>query len=294
MKDVQYFAPETLEETLELLGEYGTAIQVLAGGTDLVRDMNLEFKIPDNIVWIGRLGLEYVDEDDGMIRVGAATRMQTAGDSPVLRRKAAAVARASGKLASPPVRSLATLGGNVCNASPGADTGCALLGLGAEVVLTSTDGERVVPLHEFFTGPNETVLEPGEMMTEIRVRPTGENEGSAYAKVGRRQALTLAVLNAASRVKLDAQGKCESAIIALGAAAPVPLRARKAESVLQGQPFTEEAIQAAAEVAASEIRPIDDVHGSAWYRHRLAKVLVARTLREAGGVLNSSKVGGAG
>jgi carbon-monoxide dehydrogenase medium subunit len=293
VKDVRYFAPETLEETLELLGDYGAGVKVLAGGTDLVRDMNLEFKIPDNILWIGRLGLEYIDEEDGMIRIGAATRMQTAGDSPLLRQKAASVARAAGKLASPPVRSLATLGGNLCNASPGADAACALLGLGADVVLSSADGERVVPLHEFFTGPNQTVLEPGEMMIEIRVRPTGENERSAYAKVGRRQALTLAVLNAASRVELDDEGNCEAAIIAIGAAAPVPLRACEAEAALQGQPFTEEAIQSAADIAAAEIRPIDDVHGSAWYRRRLAAVLVARTLRQAGGVLSLSMGGGA-
>lgn len=284
MKDVQYFAPDTLEEALQLLGEYGSSISVLSGGTDLVRDMNLEFKIPDNIVWIGRLGLGYIEDEGDVIRIGAATSMQTAGDSKLLRAKAGAVARAAGKIASPPVRSLATLGGNLCNASPGADTGCALLGLGAEVLLTSAEGQRVVPLRAFFTGPNQTVLQPGEIMTEIRVRPLEKGEGAAYAKVGRRQAMTLAVLNTASRVKLDAQGNCESVIIAVGAAAPIPMRAVEAEAILTGQPFTEEAILEAAEAASKEIQPIDDVHGTAWYRRRLARVLVARTLREAGGL----------
>jgi CO/xanthine dehydrogenase FAD-binding subunit len=284
VKDVQYFAPDTLEEALQILGDYGSRINVLAGGTDLVRDMNLEFKFPDNIVWIGHLGLEYIKEDGDVIRIGTATRMQTAGDSKLLQEKATAVARAAGKIASPPIRSLATLGGNLCTASPAADTGCALLGLGAEVVLTTAGGERVVPLHEFFTAPNQTVIQPGEMMTEIQIKPLGEREGSAYAKMGRRQAMTLAVLNVSSRVKLDDNGNCVSAIIGIGAAAPTPMRARQAEAVLTGQPFTEDAIAEAAETAVKEIQPIDDVHGSVWYRQKLTRVFVKCTLREAGGL----------
>jgi len=283
-KDVQYFAPTTLEETLQLLGKHGESIHVLAGGTDLVRDMNLGYASPKSIVWIGHLKLEYIKEEQGVIRIGAATRMQTAGASDLLWKKATALAQAAAKLASPPVRSLATLGGNICTASPAADTVCAMLGLGAEVVLVSLKGERVVPLHEFFTGPGETVRRPDELLTEIRIVPTSEREGSAYEKVGRRAALTLAVLNAASRVKLDGKGNCESAIIAVGAAAPTPLRIFRAEEALKGKPFTEEAIAQAAQIASEDIRPIDDVHGTAWYRRKLTKVLVSRTLRAAGGL----------
>lgn len=283
-KDVQYFAPRTLEEALQILGQHGAHINVLAGGTDLVRDMNLGYADPEKIMWIGHLGLEYIREEDGIIRIGAATRMQTAGSSDLLKQKAAALAKAAGKLASPPVRSLATLGGNICTASPAGDTVCAMLGLGAEVVLVSTRGERIVPLSEFFTGPGETVRQPDELLTEIHIKPTGEHEGSCYEKVGRRAALTLAVLNAASRVKLDSAGNCEAAIIAVGAAAPTPLRAVKAEASLVGQPFNEEAVAKAAEIATTEIKPIDDVHGTVWYRTKLTRVLVARTLREAGGL----------
>ena len=284
MKDVQYFAPGTLREALKLLGQHGARIRVLAGGTDLVRDMNLELKLPDNILWIGKLGLEYVRLEKGLIRIGAATRMQTAGDSRLLQTKASALAQAAGKLAAPPVRSLATLGGNICNASPAADTVCAMLALGAELVLSSQAGKRIVPLEKFFTGPGKTVLKAGEMLTEIRLRPTGNKEGSAYAKVGRRQALTLAVLNAAARVRLDGKGNCAEVNIAIGAAAPKPLRAHKAEAALRGKPVTPETIAAAAEVAASEIKPIDDVHGTAWYRRQLTRVLVARVLARAAGL----------
>lgn len=288
-KNVQYFAPETMEEALQILKERGSAVSILAGGTDLVRDMNLEFKIPDGIMWIGHLGLEYIEQENGTIRIGAATRMQSAGSSPLIQDKAGPLARAAGKMASPPVRSLATIGGNLCNASPGADSGCALLGLDAEVVLTSSSGERVVALREFFTGPNETVIKPDELMTEIRVRSVEEGEGASYAKIGRRKAMTLAVLNTTSRVKLDKNGNCELAHIAVGAAAPTPLRIDKAEKLLTGQPFTEDAVLEAAEVAMEEIQPIDDVHGSVWYQRKVTRVLVERTLREAGGLNGGAK-----
>lgn len=281
MKEVQYFAPATLEEALQLLEEFGSKLSVLAGGTDLVRDMNLEFKIPDGIMWIGKLGLEYIIDEGDVICIGAATRMQTAGSSELLKKKASAVARAAGKLASPPVRSLATLGGNLCTASPAADCGCALLGLGAEVQLTSKNGQRVIPLADFYRGPNETVIRPDELLTEIRVAPHGKREGSAYMKIGRRQAMTLAVINATSRVKLDDNGNCEVVNIAVGAAAPTLMRIKSAEKILAGQPFTDEAIQEAAALAADEIQPIDDVHGTIWYRRKVVPVLVERTLREA-------------
>lgn len=288
-KEVKFFAPDTVEEALQILKEHGSDVAVLAGGTDLVRDMNLEFKIPDSIMWIGKLGLEYIESDEKLIRMGAATRMQTAAASDVIQKKAGALAVAAGKMASPPVRSLATLGGNLVNASPGADAGCALLGLDAQVVLKSTAGERVVALQDFFTGPNETVIKPDELMTEIQVLPLGKNEGASYAKKGRRKAMTLAVLNTTSRIKLDGKGNCESAYIAVGAAAPVPLRIGKAEKALAGKPFTDEAILEAANTASEEIKPIDDVHGTEWYRRRIARVLVEKTLREAGGLNGGGK-----
>jgi CO/xanthine dehydrogenase FAD-binding subunit len=284
VKDVQYFAPDTMRKALTLLGTHGSRLRVLAGGTDLVRNMNLEFKVPDKILWIGKLELEYIRKEDGLLHIGAATRMQTAGASRVLQEKATAVAQAAGKMAAPPVRSLATLGGNICNASPAADAVCALLALGAEVSLRSRKAKRVVPLDKFFRGPGKTVIKPGELLTEIRLRPTGKGEGSAYAKVGRRQALTLAVLNAAARVELDSRGRCVDVRIAIGAAAPTPIRARKAEALLRGKPFTHEAIARAAEAAVGEIKPIDDVHGTAWYRRKLTRVLVARVLAQAGGL----------
>jgi CO/xanthine dehydrogenase FAD-binding subunit len=155
------------------------------------------------------------------------------------------------------------------------------VGLRAEVVLTSTNGQRVVPLENFYLGPKSTVIRPEELLTEILVRPTRDGEGSSYLKIGRRQALTLAVLNATSRVKLDGEGRVEAVSITVGAAAPTLLRIKLAETMLTGQKLTEEAIREAGEIAAREIKPIDDVHGTAWYKRKITPVLVARTLREA-------------
>jgi carbon-monoxide dehydrogenase medium subunit len=283
-KDLSYFAPKDLGEALDILAEHGQDVSVLAGGTDLVRDMNLEFKIPTGILWIGHLDLEYIKEEGDLLHIGAATRMQTAGDSKLLQEKAAAVARAAGKLASPPVRSLATLGGNLVTASPAGDATCALLGLGAEVLLKSSKDERLVPLDEFFVGPGETIIAPDELMIEIRVKPTGKGESSAYAKIGRRAALTLAVLNAAARVQLNGDGICQSATVAVGAAAPTPLRVKEAEEILSGEQLSDDVIQAAAEAAVKATKPIDDVHGTAWYRKKLTRVLVERTVRESAGL----------
>jgi CO/xanthine dehydrogenase FAD-binding subunit len=283
-KDVRFFAPQTLDEALHVLAEYGEHISVLAGGTDLVRNMNLQKESPDNILWIGRTRLEYIRRDDGLIHLGAATRMQVAAESELLLTKALSVARAAGKIASPSVRSLATLGGNICTASPAADAVAGMMGMDGAVLLANARGNRLVPLSEFFTGPGKTVRQPDELLVEIQIVPCGIGEGSSYAKMGRRASMTLAVLNTACRVKVDEQGKCAGVVIAIGSAAPTPMRAVKAEKVLLGQPFTEEAILEAAETASTEIKPIDDVHGTAWYRRKITRVMVARTLREAGGL----------
>lgn len=281
MKDVKYFAPALLTEALQILEEYGSGISVLAGGTDLVRDMNLERKIPQGILWIGRLNLEYIKEEDDLIHIGTATRMQTVGSSPILLEKATALAQAAGKMASPPVRSLATVGGNLVTASPAADPGCALLGLQAKVTLISAKGQRIVPLEDFYLGPNKTVIRPNELLLEILIKPTKEREGSSYLKIGRRQALTLAVLNATSRVKLASDGTVESVSIAVGAVAPTLLRIKPAEALLKGQKLNDELIQEAGRIAAKEIKPINDVHGTIWYKQKTTGVLVGRTLRQA-------------
>jgi carbon-monoxide dehydrogenase medium subunit len=280
-RDVRYFAPDTLEEALQILGEYGPNITVLAGGTDLVRDMNLHIKFPDNILWIGRLRLDYVNEGADSFSIGAATSIQALYDSDSILENAAAIAHSCHQFASPPIRGLATIGGNLCNASPGADTAPALLGLGTEVVLSSGEGSRVVPLEDFFLGPRKTVLEPGELMTEIRVK---KSTRSSFIKLGRRQGSTLAVLNVSTNLKMNGGGVCEDVRVAIGAAAPTPFRASKTEETLRGQALTEEAIKAAADVVAGEISPIDDIHGTAWYQRKVVGVLLARSLQQAAGL----------
>ncbi|MGB9592714.1 MAG: FAD binding domain-containing protein, partial [Anaerolineae bacterium] len=180
------------------------------------------------------------------------------------------------------------------NASPAADLATPLIALGATVVLVSAEGEREVPVEDFFKGPGETVLQPGELIKEVRV-PIKKGK-SVFLKLGRRKAMTLSVVNVAVYVEMEKGQKCVDARVALGAMAPVPLRCRKAEGVLQGcvlpmsalegAEFLDKArIERAAELAIAESSPIDDQRATAWYRRKAGKVLVARALAAAAGVV---------
>lgn len=280
MKATQYYAPGALDEALSLLAEHGPRATVLAGGTDVVVDMNLGHLKPEVIIYVGNLPLDTVEEKDGFLCIGPTTKMVTLAQSPLVKAKASVLAEAAASVGSPLIRNLATVGGNLCNASPAADTACALLALEAEVKLTSQKGERVVPLTEFFVGPQETVREATELLTEICIPlPEGE-QGSRFIKLGRRKAVSLSVVNVTT--VLDFKNRtCREAKIALGAVAPTPIRAGKAEALLVGQALTDGLIEKAAAAAVEETSPVDDGRATAWYRRKVTGVLVARALKEA-------------
>ncbi|MBC7259732.1 MAG: xanthine dehydrogenase family protein subunit M [Chloroflexi bacterium] len=293
MKDVLYFAPTELTEALKFLAQYGEKATVLAGGTDLVPRMNYYELKPEVLVYIGNLGLDYIEQADGKLVIGAATPTAKIAASPLIAEKAAALAEAARLSASPAIRTAGTIGGNLANASPAADLATPLIALGATVVLVSATGEREVPVEDFFTGPGQTVLQPGELIKEVRV-PVRKGK-SVFLKLGRRKAMTLSVVNVAVYVEMEKGQKCVDARVALGAMAPVPLRCKKAEGVLQGcvlpmsalegAEFLDKArIEKAAELAIAESSPIDDQRATAWYRRKAGKVLVARALAAAAGI----------
>lgn len=293
MKDVLYFAPTELTETLKLLAEYGEKATVLAGGTDLVPRMNYyEFK-PEILVYIGNLGLDYIEQSDSTLVIGAATPTAKIAASPLVAEKAAALAEAARLSACPAVRSAGTIGGNLANASPAADLATPLIALGATVVLVSAKGEREVAVEDFFKGPGQTILQPGDLLKEVRI-PVRKGK-SVFLKLGRRKAMTLSVVNVAVYMEMEQGQKCAEARVALGAMAPTPLRCKKAEGLLrgcvlpmtalEGGEFLDKArIEKAAEVAIEESSPIDDQRATAWYRRKAGKVLVARALAAAAGV----------
>ena len=280
MKGFGFSAPADIGEALKLMADYGEKASVLAGGTDLVPMINNYDVKPENLLYIGRLGLDYIKEEPGRLVIGAATTTARLAASDAVARLAPALCQAAALSGSAAIRNLATLGGNLVNASPAADLACALLALGADLHLASAGGRRVVPIADFFTGPGRTVRRPEELLIEIHVpRPEGSN---GFLKLGRRKALTLSVVNTAVCLIMDGR-TCRQARVAVGAVAQTPLRCRKAEEMLAGRPMDAGTISECAARALAESSPIDDQRATAWYRKKAGTALVARALAQLSG-----------
>ncbi len=277
MKPFTHHSPATLTEALRLLAGHNGTARPLAGGTDLVLRMKAGLEQPQVVVNLKRIpdlrGI--APTADGGVRIGALTTLRDVQRSALLQERYPAVVQAASLLASVQIRSFATVGGNLCNASPAADMPPPLLVYDAQVRLVSLTGERTLPLADFFTGPGQTVLRPGELLREIVLPPP--RGPATYLKLTPRAYMDIAVVGVAACLAVR-DGVCEHVRIALGAVAPTPLRAVQAEAVLQGQPVTPTRIAQAAETAAGECSPIDDVRGSAWYRRRMVQVLTRRAL----------------
>jgi carbon-monoxide dehydrogenase medium subunit len=179
------------------------------------------------------------------------------------------------------VRNLATLGGNICNAAPSADSAPILIAMGAKVGIFSTAGERKVPLEEFFKGPGATVLGPGEILTRVTVDKPAPGTGCGYVKHKIRETLEIAITGVAVAITVGDDGTCREARVVVGACAPTPIRARKAEELLKGTRLGQDDLRKAGEAAASEIAPIDDVRGSADYRREMTAVSLERAVEKA-------------
>jgi carbon-monoxide dehydrogenase medium subunit len=253
----------------------------VAGGTDLVvqGDRSLRF-----VVDLTRLPLRYVKRRGAGWAIGATATMADLERSAALRGFADGVlADAAATAGSPQIRNAGTIGGNLANASPACDLGPPLLALDATVVIAGArGGRRRVPLDRFFRGVHRTVLDGG-LLVEIVVTPpappAGGRAGWSFQKLGRLES-DIAVVNAAAGVVVSADCRCRWARIAIGAAAPTPLRARRAEALLVGRPFDREAVAAAAAQAAAETRPVSDLRATADYRREMSRVLVGRALDE--------------
>jgi len=287
---MQYYAPKTLDEALDILNaNSGERNILLAGGTDVVAKINSRpeksgwydnydpHAKDGNIIYLGELDMSYVKTEEGRIRIGACTTMtdiledKTIDKIPVLK-------EAIENLAGLTVRNAATLGGNVMNASPAADSVPPLIAMNAEAVLAGKNGTREVPLDEFFTGPGKTVIKQGEILKEIII-PIYKGKGK-FEKVGRRKAETLSVVNGAAVAEMDGN-KCSSIRIAVGSVAATPLRLKKIEKMIEGKEVTEDIIEAASEAAAAEVSPIDDKRATAAYRKKVMKVVVKRIITGA-------------
>jgi len=301
MKKFDYLKPKTLDEALSLLNQHGKKAALIAGGTDVIVMMKQKAMSPGVLISLrGIPGLDQI-QFDGTLRIGAMVTHRTLEKSDLIRKQFSALADAVDALGSIQIRNVATIGGNVCTAAPSADTATPLLVLGAQVKIKSLKEEKTVSIEEFFMGPGETILKKGEIVTEFIIPKALPNTGSAYWKHQRRLALDLPILGVSVLLTLNKSTvscsdmlctaspissilhtmeqdelTCKDVKIALGVAAPVPIRATKAENLLRGKKISDELLEEVAETAAKEAQPRDTIRGEAWYRRDMIKVLVKR------------------
>ncbi len=280
MKKFDYLAPTNLGEALEMLRDRPEA-KPLAGGTDVLIQLKDGRISMDALVSLKRIPELQTLQHNGKLTIGSAvTTGQIAADKQI-QESYTALALGTALIGSVQIRNMATVGGNICNASPSADSVPPLLALGAEIVLANAQGERTVPLNEFYLGPGETVMQPGELLKEIVVPKPPKGSGSYYLRHTPRAWMDIATVGVAAYISLDKVGKIAKSRIALGAVAPTPIRAVKAESLLQGQSPVEDSLEEAGMVASQEASPISDVRASAEYRKHLVSVLTQRALHGA-------------
>jgi len=278
---MDYVAPSSLKEALHLLKQYKDKARLLAGGTDLIPKMKKRMVKATVVIDLNRIpGLSGIQLRKDGLHIGGLTRLAEIKESRLVREKAPVLAQAIGLMASPPIRNRATIVGNLCTASPAADTAPPLLVLDASVKLQSGKGERIVPLAKFFLGLQKTARRPEEILTKVIV-PV-QKGSSAFLKLGRRKAFTLSLVSAAAFARVR-DGKFEDVRLALGAVAPTPIRGRKIEEALQGKEASEENIIQAAELIREEVKPISDVRASEEYRREMSVVLTRRVLGQIGG-----------
>jgi carbon-monoxide dehydrogenase medium subunit len=276
-----YHAPATLAEAVALLARHREEAKVLSGGQSLLPLMKLRLGQPGHLVDIGRIpGLEYLEEKDGLLVIGGRTREAALERSELIRSRYPLIADTAAVIADPLVRNLATVGGNLAHGDPANDHPAAMIALGARVVATGPKGAREIAVEELFTGLFSTVLEPDEILTEIRVPSPPPRSGGAYRKLERKVG-DFATAAAAVQLTLSAGGEVERVGIGLTNAGPTPVRAIDAERYLTGKKLDEATVAEAARLAAKAANPTADRRGTVEYKREMARVLTARALRKA-------------
>jgi carbon-monoxide dehydrogenase medium subunit len=251
--------------------------RVLAGGTDLLVQFRAGVRQPSAFVDVKRIPeLMSITIDGEGLRLGAAVPAALVFEHAELRRLWPGLAEAVALIGSTQIQGRGSVGGNLCNASPAADTTCALIANRAQCVIAGPNGERTVPVDTFCVGPGRTVLEPGELLVAVHLPRPAARTADAYLRLIPRSEMDIAVAGAGVSVTLDAAGACTAARVAIGAVAPTALRVPEAEQALVGSPLDEASLQRAAAAAAAAARPIDDKRGTAVYRRTVAGVLTRR------------------
>lgn len=276
----EFLAPESVEEAVRILRDQGTAACVLAGGTDVMVRVR-RGAIPagcTTLVSTHRIGgMRGIRREKGELVIGAATTAADLLRDPAVTEHAPILARVADRLASAQIRNVATVGGNLVNASPAGDLINPLLLLDARLILASTAGSRTVPVASFFTGPGATVLRPDELLVDVRFDVPPSDRVFRFEKAGTRPSMECSVITV-GLAYTPRQGVPSRVRVSFGAAAPTPLRGARTEAVLEGQRWTPERVEQAVRVAEEEVDPISDVRGSERYRRALVGVFLRRLL----------------
>jgi carbon-monoxide dehydrogenase medium subunit len=281
---LELYQPRSLQEASRLVKENGPGGYFLAGGTDLVIAMKEKGLVPKYIVDLKRIGgLSGIRENgDATISIGALTTMRELETSPLIKAKYPFLAQSAAEVGSIQIRNRATVGGNMANATPSADVAPSLVALDALARISGEAGARDLPLEDFFRGPGRTVLAVGEILTEIVIPKTGPDLVGEYIKFSPREMMDLAYVGVAVTYDFDRNArKCTRARIVLGAVAPTPIRATKAEAILEGQTVNEALAEKAGAMAAEEARPISDVRSTADYRRAMVGAMTKRAILNA-------------
>ncbi|HKI49210.1 MAG TPA: xanthine dehydrogenase family protein subunit M [Desulfobacteria bacterium] len=279
----EFHEPATVEEACRILGELGHKAKTLAGGTDLLVNMKKKVLAPEHVVSLDRIGsLAEIGPIDGGLRIGACAKAVEIAESDVVGTDFPALRGGASKLGSPLIRNLATIGGNLVSARPAADFPPPLLAYGAKAVLKSSTGERTVALADFIKGPGQTVISPEEILDSILLEKPESSSGSAYVKLGIREALEISLVNVAVFMTTEGQGgPIKAARVVMGSVGPTPLLSPSAEKILLGKKPSEALFLAAGEAAAMDSKPIDDFRASADYKRAMVTELTRRALAEA-------------
>jgi CO/xanthine dehydrogenase FAD-binding subunit len=278
----EYLAPKSVSETLQILAKWKGKATLIAGGTNVIPDVRVKAVEAQVLIDLSRVkNLSYIKEEKQKIRIGALTTMSELVASPVIQKYAPLLHDAARQIGNPLVRNRATIGGNLADASPAADSAVPLLALEAKVIVEKSRAKpREIPVDRFFVGPNRTVLKKDELIREVVVPKADRSARMVYSKFGLRNAMAVSVVSIAVYVEI-AKEKRTKARIGLGAVAPTPIRAYEVEKLLEGQGITEELIQRCCPKIRDEIHPITDVRAGLEYRRSITTALLGRLLRQA-------------
>lgn len=279
----EYHTPSTVDKAIDFMTQFRTTGRFIAGGTDLLLAMKKREVTPQHLISLKNIAsLSGIATNETGIKIGALTTLAEIERSDIVKKKCVALWDAINVMASAQIRSLATIGGNLCSAVPSADTAPPLIALNASLKAVGPQQERVIAVEDFFVSPKETILNNNEILTEILIPKPSASSASCYIKLMRRRAMDLALVGVAAYVRLDSKKKvCKEARIALGAVAPTPIRVPEGEALLLNKAVKEEQIAEAAKVAGMQCRPISDIRASFEYRCRMVEVLTKRALMEA-------------